>query len=114
MFLGSLGIACPAVLGLWRLARAPRMFSKDSGDYITALRSWAPLILHRRATPRALKRFLNHLRFLDARQSALEEGQSPLAHGLSEMIKRTNVKTSTDPGAVAKRLSEDQLVCLGV
>jgi hypothetical protein len=79
-WLGMFGIGVLVVLAGWRLARSPRMFSESSPDFVDELRKCTPLIVSRRATPRALKRFLNHLRFLDARQSARKEiADSPLA-----------------------------------
>ena len=42
-------------------------YSKDSDDFKSALVNWTPWIQLKQETPRAVKRFLNHLRFLAIR-----------------------------------------------
>ena len=46
-------------------------YSRDSASFIAALSRWTPMIQLRQETPRAVKRFLNHLRFLAIRNNAV-------------------------------------------
>ena len=61
------------LIGIRRLLFAPVVVTENSPQYLAALRLWQPLISRRQGTPRALKRFLNHLRFLASRQRAVRE-----------------------------------------
>jgi hypothetical protein len=59
------------LLTLAGLRYLPRLFAEppvdDSGGFRDALRIWIPVIARRRQTPRAVKRFVNRLRFLAMR-----------------------------------------------
>jgi hypothetical protein len=54
-----------ALLAVW--LAGPGVVVRDSPAFTRALRLWTPLILARGYTPRALKRFLNHVRFAEER-----------------------------------------------
>lgn len=50
--------------GAWLLLRQPDAVEQDSPEFIEALNFWLPLVYRRHPTPRAIKRFLNRLRYL--------------------------------------------------
>jgi photosystem II stability/assembly factor-like uncharacterized protein len=59
-----------ALLGLWsyRSARRARQeITQDSLEFRTALKIWLPLPFARQDTPRAIKRFINRLRYISIR-----------------------------------------------
>jgi len=49
--------------GLWALAVRPEVVVEDSPDFEAALRLWLPVVATRNNTPRAIKRFLNRVRY---------------------------------------------------
>jgi len=53
-----------AGLGAWRLSVAPDVVIHDSREFEEALARWHPLISSGRNTPRAIKRYLNRVRYL--------------------------------------------------
>ena len=56
--------------GIWLLSIREAEDAKDSQTFLGALRIWAPFLLSVRKTPRGLKQFLNHVRFLAMLQRA--------------------------------------------
>jgi len=56
---------------VYSYGKARGKYSRDSADFIAALSRWTPMIQLRQETPRAVKRFLNHLRFLAIRNKAV-------------------------------------------
>ncbi|MBV1911746.1 MAG: hypothetical protein KUG78_20810 [Kangiellaceae bacterium] len=52
---------------LYIFRQQKQKFSKDSRDFIDALNRWTPWIQIKQETPRAIKRFLNHLRYQSIR-----------------------------------------------
>ena len=67
--------------GLLALAvsSSPRPMTTDSRDFRDALERWSEVIQLRQATPRALKRFLNRLRFWAMRLRAEREPLEPVS-----------------------------------
>ncbi len=63
-------------LGIWRLSIPTDLVVKDSPEFIEALTIWHPLLIAKRNTPRAVKRFVNRVRYFAMRQSAEMEVQS--------------------------------------
>jgi photosystem II stability/assembly factor-like uncharacterized protein len=53
-----------AGLGAWRFSLPPDVVIHDSREFAEALARWHPLIFSWRNTPRAVKRYLNRVRFL--------------------------------------------------
>ncbi|HEY6323063.1 MAG TPA: P-loop NTPase fold protein [Thermoanaerobaculia bacterium] len=53
-----------AGLGVWRLSMPPDVVIHDSREFEEALSRWHPLIFSWRNTPRAIKRYLNRVRYL--------------------------------------------------
>jgi hypothetical protein len=51
------------LLGVWRFSLRPAVVVKDSPEFVAALRLWHPMVVAKQNTPRALKRFLNRVRF---------------------------------------------------
>jgi hypothetical protein len=80
----------------------------DSPHFREALRIWGPLIALRRRTPRAVKRFMNRLRFLAMRLRDIEEENGTLGPTLDEPLLVTfaamdevnepRVRTATEDG----------------
>jgi hypothetical protein len=61
------------LVGQWWLVAIPdEEAAKDSQFFVTALRDWTPVLLTIYKTPRGLKQYLNHVRFLAMLQRALE------------------------------------------
>ena len=61
------------LVGTWWLVAIPEAQSaKDSESFVTALRDWTPVLLTLYKTPRGLKQYLNHVRFLAMLQRAQE------------------------------------------
>jgi hypothetical protein len=65
------------LLGVWRFSLRPAVVVKDSPEFVTALRLWHPVVVAKQNTPRALKRFLNRVRFYAMRQ---RPSQRPVPH----------------------------------
>ncbi|MFQ5650936.1 MAG: YCF48-related protein [bacterium] len=59
-----LPLAALLLAGVWRLTLRPETVVKDSEAFRTALQVWHRVIISRQNTPRAIKRFMNRLRFL--------------------------------------------------
>ena len=56
------------MVAYWVLTRPPGLIVEDSRDFAEAIEIWAPLIFAKQTTPRAVKRFLNRLRYVASRQ----------------------------------------------
>ncbi|UUY07311.1 YCF48-related protein [Pseudomonas sp. J452] len=79
----------------------------DSGAFKEALHAWLPLVSQRHITPRAIKRFINRIRYL----AMLQQGEQ-LDHSLLDELKlrHTPAPQATPSQAIAEHL----LVALGV
>ncbi len=55
-------------VGFWVLTRRPGLVVKDSPKFVMALEVWHPLVFAKSSTPRAVKRFMNRVRYLAMRQ----------------------------------------------
>jgi photosystem II stability/assembly factor-like uncharacterized protein len=74
MLYGLAGLSVLLVgFGIWRLSIPPDVIVRDSEEFEKALSAWHPLIVAARNTPRAIKRFLNRVRYL----AMLQRRQSP-------------------------------------
>jgi KAP family P-loop domain/Photosynthesis system II assembly factor YCF48 len=70
-----MGLFLFVLLGAWMLfllvqiaQLRPETVVRDSSEFVGALKAWRPLIFKSAATPRALRRFQNRVRFLSMRQ----------------------------------------------
>ena len=54
----------------WVLTRRPDLVVRDSPEFVEALRIWQPAVVTHQNTPRAVKRFLNRVRYFAMRQRA--------------------------------------------
>ena len=99
-------------LGLWRLSIRPGAFENDSPNFAKALTVWYPAISAQSSTPRALKRFVNRVRYLAMRQRA----QTPYRSLAERLALRLNGKAETTPitGRSSKptAIPEEMLVAL--
>lgn len=90
---------------LYRIRTSMRQV-KDSGAFNEALGAWLPLVHQRNATPRAIKRFINRIRYL----AMLQQGEQ-LDHSILEEFRRR-----PRPNPETKRsqaIAEHRLVALG-
>ena len=60
-----------------RLGRVPVHVEHDSKTFTEALDRWFPLVYEKTSTPRAIKRFLNRVRFYAMSQRAQEDTAIP-------------------------------------
>jgi hypothetical protein len=74
--------------GYWLLTRLPDLVVKDSDEFERALKVWSPLVLAKYGTPRALKRFMNRVRYLAMQQRP----QSDRPRLLDRMIEKIKLK----------------------
>ncbi len=80
---GLLWISLPVALGLWIASLTFHWFRRepavvyDSDEFSRALDAWVPWILAKRDTPRALKRFINHVRYVAMRERAESRSGAP-------------------------------------
>ena len=91
-------------LGLYRLRTSMRQVN-DSGAFNDALSVWLPVVRRRHTTPRAIKRFINRIRYL----AMLQQGEKLDRSLIDELLKRP-------PGTYQSRsqaVSEHRLVALG-
>ncbi len=65
--------------------RRAEVVGRDSEDFNRALKAWHPLIISKRATPRALKRFLNRVRFFAMGKYKSREGFEAILVALSAL-----------------------------
>lgn len=108
-----------AVLGGWRLAIRPELVVPDSREFAAALAAWHPLIFERRNTPRAVKRFLNRVRYLAMLQSrwrvepsSLERWSRHARQALSWLVDERAADPPVPPEEEGPRLPERILVGL--
>jgi len=60
------------------LTLRPGLVVRDSPRFVKALEIWHPLVFARQSTPRATKRFMNHVRYLAMRQRRQSDSEPPL------------------------------------
>jgi photosystem II stability/assembly factor-like uncharacterized protein len=103
-------------LGSTILTRRPGLVVKDSSRFVTALEIWHPVVFARQSTPRATKRFMNHVRYLAMRQRRQGETQPPLKHFLTRLKERfTEVPSPLQAAEVTSNgqiIPDDVLVAL--
>jgi hypothetical protein len=81
----ALVFAIAAATLVWLLTPRERNPVHDSDDFSDALRAWAPVLFEEFRTPRAAKKFLNHVRFLAMAQRAPAPLQAPAARALDAL-----------------------------
>jgi hypothetical protein len=88
-------LAALVLVGLVASIYVPRFFSEpvvdDSASFREALEIWAPVIARQRQTPRAVKRFVNRLRFLAMRIRDI--GEEAVAQGRDAPIDEPTLVT---------------------
>jgi len=112
----SLGVILPMVVVLmvaaaWVLTRRPDVVVRDSPAFKEALGMWHPIISEACPTPRALKRFLNRVRYLAMRQR-IEEDEPALWRVLARKIGVRLKIAAPSPPPPAPPIPEDRLVAL--
>lgn len=75
-------LAAAAAALIWLLTPREDKGVQDSDTFSDALRAWAPVLFEEFRTPRAAKRFLNHVRFLAMAQRAPAARRTPVARAL--------------------------------
>jgi hypothetical protein len=119
-----------AGLGVYRLSIPPPRHERDSAEFTSALRNAVPALITRTPTPRAIKRFLNRVRYYAMQQRSVsapvgrvDEWREWITARLSALRRRgasaiTEARTSGDPAGAtaidAEALPEHVLVALGV
>jgi len=73
----------------------------DSPKFIEALEIWYPLVIERQGTPRAVKRWMNRVRYLATREMPASELRSPFERFADWYVARTQGKVAPPEGAVA-------------
>ncbi|WP_454868472.1 YCF48-related protein [Pseudomonas farris] len=90
---------------LYRIRTSMRQVN-DSGAFNEALGAWLPLVHQRHTTPRAIKRFINRIRYL----AMLQQGEQ-LDHSFMEEI---HLRQAPNPQtARSQAIAEHRLVALG-
>ncbi len=69
-------LALFGALAIWLLSQPADRVLRDSPEFARALKIWLPLVFHVYQTPRALKRFLNRLRYYAMCQRPATQGES--------------------------------------
>jgi hypothetical protein len=95
-------------VGAWLINRPSDLVVYDSPLFLDAISIWRPVIVQRLRTPRALKRFMNRLRYLAMRQRPQEE-EMTLRRQLQMWI---TGKKRVMPLTVANSIPEAALVAL--
>jgi len=95
-------------VGVWLITRPRDLVVHDSPLFLEAINIWRPVIAQKLRTPRALKRFMNRLRYLAMRQRPQEE-EMTLWRQLQLWI--TGKKRETPP-PVTNAIPEPALVAL--
>lgn len=98
---------------VFRVAQRPEIFVKDSDEFEAALRGWHPLVAARRNTPRALKRFVNEVRYYAMSQRT----QAPALSPVHRLLALLGLDGRAGAGATAAaerpaRVREDLIVTL--
>jgi photosystem II stability/assembly factor-like uncharacterized protein len=112
----SLGVVPLLLLmacGVWAFLRRTRFETRDSQQFIDALSIWMDVVASQRATPRAIKRFGNRLRYLAMLQQGEahdETGENMVRAWLGGLGMKRRVTT---PARSSTPLAEHQLIALG-
>ncbi len=118
----ALVLAIATATLVWLLTPRERNPVHDSDDFSDALRAWAPVLFEEFRTPRAAKKFLNHVRFLAMAQRAPVPAQAPAARaldalkrlpGLRNFFYRPDLRDDDEP-LLPGALPEPVLVSLSV
>ncbi|MGC5698806.1 hypothetical protein J4P02_01225 [Pseudomonas sp. NFXW11] len=91
-------------VGLYRLRTSMRQVN-DSTAFNQALDAWLPVVRKRHATPRAIKRFINRIRYL----AMLQQGEKLDRSLFDELLRR---RPANGPGR-SRAVQEHRLVALG-
>jgi len=90
-----------AITALEQMRRSAVGVVQDSETFQKALTTWDLLIQHGNSTPRALKRFMNKLRFLAMRQRALRPDGGAAADTADASMADGEIDTIPEPALVA-------------
>jgi hypothetical protein len=97
----------------WVLTRRPDLVVRDSPEFMEALRIWQPAVVARQNTPRAVKRFLNKVRYFAMRQRAPAPEWTLWQRIRSNVARLTGLASEAAPHAEAKGgIPEHALVAL--
>jgi photosystem II stability/assembly factor-like uncharacterized protein len=95
------------LMGVWRYFTKPDPVVRDSRDFIEALCAWAPFVARKRTTPRAMKKYLNRVRYYAMTQRPKDEPVTLLKRLRAMIIPhRPRVKH------LKRQLSDTELVAL--
>lgn len=111
--LASMPLAVAATVVALRLLRRNINETRDSKTFLEALEIWTPLVAARRATPRAIKRFGNRMRYLAMLQQGEQDDETR-----GDVVKRRIASVLRRPIAAPARatvdaLAEHQLIAIG-
>jgi hypothetical protein len=101
------------VLGFVRLSKKRDIVVRDSVDFTDALTTWSDVIVAAHRTPRALKRFMNRIRYYAMQQSPLREREERWLRARLAWLRRKRGQdvapsSATPPGII----SEEKIVAL--
>jgi hypothetical protein len=90
--------------------------TRDSPEFTEALRTWAPVIFAAHRTPRSIKRFINHVRYLAMRQRPTVPEEPGAWHRWSDFIARFRKRDQEQQQSLVvgegRHIPEDLLVGL--
>jgi photosystem II stability/assembly factor-like uncharacterized protein len=92
------------LLTLWRFFTDPESVVHDSEEFTEALKTWGPFVATKRATPRAMKKYLNRVRYYAMTQRPRDERPS--------LWKRILARLEIRPPLAQPPLSDTELVAL--
>ena len=72
------GVALLAMFAYYALVESVKGARHDSPKFVDALNIWHPLVIARQPTPRAVKRWMNRVRYLATRELPASELRSPI------------------------------------
>ncbi len=104
-----LGLILLFAVVVWLLTRRPDLVVKDSEEFETALRIWHPLVFRRHKTPRALKRFMNRVRYLAMRERPQQESQSRWERMAARLARRFGIELTWASSPVGGNAAQDRI-----
>ncbi|HET7463050.1 MAG TPA: YCF48-related protein [Longimicrobium sp.] len=94
-----LALAAVAGLAVWRLASRPDPVVRDSPRFKQALAAWGPWVAETRDTPRAMKKFLNRVRYYAMRQRPQHDTPTRWDRAM-ELLGRGRAAPPADPDVI--------------
>lgn len=108
----ALAAALITAAAVWLLTRRPDLVVKDSDEFKEALRIWHPLLFTRLRTPRAVKRFMNRVRYLAMRQRPPRAARSLWERVRAHIARRLRLAPPAAAAPPTTRIPEHLLVAL--